>query len=430
MASFARTWIATVLGLSLLSATPTPLSAHGEHNLEPFVRMRGLAFFNVSFSHDRLKVNETMTISGKFRMMESWPRILPEPELSWIGILVPGPKLATKERWINGRFIQNAFHIEIGRLYDFRLVLQARQPGRYHVHPMINLAGTGGLVGPAKWVEVEPGDSPPSYRVTLSATGETIDLEHFGFGRIVGWHLVFGLLGVAWLVYWATKPLLVRHMLLLEGVDEEQFSRRDRTVAGVFGAVLAAVLIGGLWITNANMPPTIPHQTPREWNLPDSQPLPQAVRTTIKEMRYQPTSRALRVQVEVTNLAESPVLLRKFTTSYLSFVNRDSLGAYPDPEGTALLMDVQPSGLIQPGQTSELTLSMQDSVWDRDRFIAFDQPQLSAAGTLIFVEPQPPAGQTLPLIMHSNDREAPGVPWELVRSANEVYANLQVDFTP
>ena len=295
---------------------------------------------------------------------------------------------------------------------------------------MINLAGTGGLVGPAKWIEVEPGDSPPSYQVQLSATGETIDLEHFGFGRILGWHLAFGLLGVAWLVYWATKPLLVRHMLLLEGVDEEQFSRRDKRVAGVFGAALAAVLIGGLWITNASMPPTIPHQTPREWNLPDSQPLPGAVQTTVKEMRYQPTSRALRVQVEVTNLAESPVLLRKFTTSYLSFVNRDSLGAYPDPEGRALLMDVQPSGLIQPGQTSLLTLTMQDSVWDRDRFVAFDQPQLSAAGTLVFVEPQPPAGQVLPLVMHSNDREAPGVPWELVRSANEVYANLQVDFAP
>ena len=430
MGSFAFIWTAAVFVLSLLSTTPTPLYAHGEHNLEPFVRMRGLAFFNVSFSHDRLKVNETMTISGKFRLMESWPRILPEPEFSWIGILVPGPKLATKERWINGRFIQNAFHTEIGRLYDFRLVLQARQPGRYHVHPMVNLSGTGGLVGPAKWVEVEPGGSPPTYEVQLSATGETIDLENFGFGRMLGWHIAFGLLGVAWLVYWASKPLLVRHMLLLEGVDEEQFSRRDRRVAGLFSAALAAVLIGGLWITNANMPPTIPHQTPREWNLPDTQTLPNAVRTTIKEMRYQPATRALRVQVEVTNPAESPVLLRKFTTSYLSFINRDSLGAYPDPEGRALLMDVQPSGLIQPGETKVLDLTMQDSVWDRDRFIAFDQPQLSAAGTLVFVEPQPAAGQELPLIMFSNDREAPGVPWELVRSANEVYANLQVDFGP
>ena len=412
----------------LLGSNTARVYAHGEHNLEPFIRMRGVTFFNVSFSHDRLKVNETMSVTGKFRLMESWPRMLPEPELSGIGILVPGPKLAIRERWINGQFMQNAFHIEIGRLYDFKLVLQARQPGRYHVHPMVNLSGTGGLVGPAKWIEVEPGDSPPSYEVQLSATGETIDLEHFGFGRILGWHIVFGLMGLAWLGYWASKPLLVRHMLLLEGVDDEQFTQGDRKVAGLFSAGIGLVLIGGLWTTNANMPPTIPHQTPRTWNLPDNQRLPKTVQTTIKEMRYHPTTRALSVQVEVSNPGESPVLLRKFVTSYLSFISRESFTVYPDPEGKALIMDVQPSGLIQPGETKVLDLTMQDSVWDRDRFIAFDQPQLSAAGVLVFVDPQPASGQDLPLIMVSNDREAPGVPWDLVRSVNEVYDNLQVDF--
>ena len=412
----------------LLSSGIQRVHAHGEHNLEPFVRMRGLTFFNISFSHSTLKVNETMTVAGKFRMMESWPRMLPEPELSWIGVLVPGPKLATKERWINGQFMQNAFHIEIGRLYDFKLVLQARQPGRYHIHPMVNLSGTGGLVGPAKWIEVLPGDSPPSYEVQLSATGETIDLEHFGFSRIVSWHLVFGLMGLGWLGYWASKPLLVRHMLLLEGVDDEQFSRRDRKVAGVFSAGLGLVLLGGLWITNTNMPPTIPHQTPRAWNLPDTESLPKTIRTGVIEMRYHPATRTLSVQVEVRNAGESPVLLRKFVTSYLSFINRESFTAYPDPEGKAMVMDVHPSGLIQPGETQTLSLTMQDTVWDRDRFIAFDQPQLSAAGMLVFVDPQPPSGQELPLIMVSNDREAPGVPWNLVRSVNEVYSNLQVDF--
>ena len=30
------------------------------------------------------------------------------------------------------------------------MILQAREPGRYHVHPLVNLSGTGGLVGPAK----------------------------------------------------------------------------------------------------------------------------------------------------------------------------------------------------------------------------------------------------------------------------------------
>jgi len=152
------------------------------------------------------------------------------------------------------------------------------------------------------------------------------------------------------------------------------------------------------------------------------------VQTTIKEMRYHPTTRALSVQVEVSNPGESPVLLRKFVTSYLSFISRESFTVYPDPEGKALIMDVQPSGLIQPGETKVLDLTMQDSVWDRDRFIAFDQPQLSAAGVLVFVDPQPASGQDLPLIMVSNDREAPGVPWDLVRSVNEVYDNLQVDF--
>ncbi len=428
MGRFAQILTGAFIVFCLLGSSTARVYAHGEHNLEPFVRMRGLAFFNVSFSHSTLKVNETMTVTGKFRMMESWPRMLPEPELSWIGILVPGPKLATRERWINGQFMQNAFHIEIGRLYDFKLVLQARQPGRYHIHPLVNLSGTGGLVGPAKWIEVLPGDNPPSYEVQLSATGETIDLEHFGFSRIVSWHLVFSLMGLGWLGYWASKPLLVRHMLLLEGVDDEQFSARDRKVAGIFSALLGLVLVGGLWITNANMPPTIPHQTPRTWNLPDTEPLPKTVQTDIKEMRYHPTTRALSVQVEVSNPGESPVLLRKFVTSYLSFINKESFTAYPDPDGKAMIMDVQPSGLIQPGETQTLTLTMQDTVWDRDRFIAFDQPQLSAAGTLVFVDPHPPSGQDLPLIMVSNDREAPGVPWDLVRSVNEVYANLQVDF--
>ena len=134
------------------------------------------------------------------------------------------------------------------------------------------------------------------------------------------------------------------------------------------------------------------------------------------------------MQVEVTNSGESSVLLRKFVTSYLSFINQESFTAYPDPDGKAIIMDVQPTGLVQPGDTQTLTLTMQDAVWDRQRFIAFDQPQLSAAGVLVFVDPQPPSGQELPLTMVSNDREAPGVPWALVRSVDEVYSNLQVDF--
>ncbi len=432
MSRFGKLCAALTLTLSLCTTGVPPLGvssvqAHGEHNLEPFIRMRGVTFFNVQFSHDQLKVNETMTLTGKFRLMHAWPRMLTTPELSWIGILVPGPKLAVRERWINDRFIQNSFHTELGEIYDFKMVLQAREPGRYHIHPLVNLSGTGGLVGPAKWITVVPGDGPPSYTVEIAATGETIDLEHFGFARIVGWHLVFGILGIAWLGYWARRPIIVRYALLLEGVDEEQITDKDRRVAFIFGVVLVVLVIGGLWITNSGSPPTIPHQTGSIWDL-SGLPHPNAVHTQVKEFRYSPTQRALSIQVDVTNNSDQSVLLRKFSTSYLTFINQDSQALYPDAQHEVPVMKVEPEGLIQPGETKALTLTMQDAVWETDRFIEFDQPQISAAGVLVFTDAQPLPAEELEPMMMGNNQEGLGVPWEHISSVNEVYSNLQVDF--
>ena len=423
--------IPVILALSLVAVSfiSTPVvQAHGEHNLEPFVRMRGVSFFNVEFSHERLAVNETMTVTGKFRVMNSWPRMLTTPELAWIGVLVPGPKLAVRERWVNDRFIQNAFNIELGESYDFKMILQAREPGRYHVHPLVNLSGTGGLVGPAKWVTVVPGDGPPSYTVQIPATGETIDLEHYGFGRVVGWHIAFGILGLAWLGYWARRPLLVRYALLVHGVDEEQITSADRRTSLVFGVVLVVLVVGGLLVTNSGRPPIIPHQAARMWDL-SGLPVPRAVQTEVKELRYNTTERALSMQVEATNTSDQAVVLRKFTTSYLSFINPATQDLYPDAQSEIPVMRVEPDGLLQPGETKMLTLTMQDAVWETDRFIEFDQPQITAAGVLVFTDAQPLAVEDLQPIMMGNSREGLGVPWEHISSLNEVYSNIQIDFS-
>ena len=427
MSRFGKLCATFTLTLSLCTTGVSAVHAHGEHNLEPFIRMRGVTFFNVQFSHDQLKVNETMTMTGKFRLMNAWPRMLTTPELSWIGILVPGPKLAVRERWINGRFIQNSFHIELGAIYDFKMVLQAREPGRYHIHPLVNLSDTGGLVGPAKWITVIPGDAAPSYTIEIPATGETIDLEHFEFARIVGWHLVFGILGIAWLGYWARRPIIVRYALLLEGVDAEQITDKDRRASFIFGAVLLVLVIGGLWVTNSGSPPTIPHQTGSIWNL-SGLPHPQAVQTKVKRFRYSPTQRALSIQVDATNNSDRPGLLRKFNTSYLTFINQDSQALYPDAQKKVPVMKVEPEGLIQPGEIKALTLTMQDAVWETDRFIDFDQPQITAAGVLVFTDAQPLPAEKLELMMMGNSQEGLGVPWEHISSVNEVYSNLQIDF--
>ncbi len=428
MISFGRILIASV-GITCLSMVlcGSSVRAHGEHNLEPFVRMRGVSFFNVHFSHDRLKVNERMTVTGKFRVMNSWPRMLTIPELGWVGVLVPGPKLAVRERWVNDRFIQNAFNVELGGLYDFKMILQAREAGRYHVHPMVNLSGTGGLVGPAQWVTVTDGETPPSYTIEIPATGEIVDLEHYGFAGIVRWQVLFAILGAAWLLYWARRPLLVRYALLMEGVDEEQFTEPDRKASVIFALVLICLVVGGLWITNSRKPPIIPHQAARMWDLAGL-PQPDAVQVEVGEFRYDTAKRSLTLRVKATNTSGQPVLLRKFTTSYLSFINEETQGLYPGPPDQVPTMLVWPNGLIEPSQTADLTITIQDAVWETDRFIEFDQPQITAAGMLVFTTNQPLSEEGMEPMMLGNSLEGPGVPWTNVASINEIYSNLQIAF--
>ena len=125
--------------------------------------------------------------------------------------------------------------------------------------------------------------------------------------------LLFGLLGVVWLGYWAARPLLVRYALLLQGVDDEQFTDKDRKFTAIFAAILGLIIIGGLWMTSSGQPPTIPLQTGRMWDL-SGLPHPNSVDTVVKEIRYHTTERTMTLMVEATNRAERSVVLRKFST--------------------------------------------------------------------------------------------------------------------
>jgi methane/ammonia monooxygenase subunit B len=409
-----------------LAVAPGIAGAHGERNLESFVRMRGVTFLDVQFSTDRLAVNETMTIRGKFRLMRSWPRELKLPELAYLNVLVPGPRLGVVARRLNGQFVQNSFHIEPGKLYDFELTLRARDPGTWHVHPLVNLSGTGSMVGPGRWVTVVPGSGPPTFPVTLAATGETIDLETFGLGRVVLWHGLFLVLGGAWLLYWIRKPILVRYVLLSRGVDQEQFTPLDRKVTAIVAAVTIVVVAAGLAFTATGRPVTIPHQVQDTWELPEV-PVPSAVETTVKEFSYDPARRTVALVVQATNRSERPVLLRKFATAYISFVADHSLDLAPKPEGWIPSFEVEPKGPIAPGETRILTLRLEDAVWQTERLVDYDQPQVTAAGLLVFVDPEGGAEGSEPVLVR-HDREMPELPWSRVASVNEVFGDLRLRF--
>ena len=157
-------------------------------------------------------------------------------------------------------------------------------------------------------------------------------------------------------------------------------------------------------------------------------PQPDAVQVEVGEFRYDTAKRSLTLRVKATNTSGQPVLLRKFTTSYLSFINEETQGLYPGPPDQVPTMLVWPNGLIEPSQTADLTITIQDAVWETDRFIEFDQPQITAAGMLVFTTNQPLSEEGMEPMMLGNSLEGPGVPWTNVASINEIYSNLQIAF--
>jgi len=117
--------IASFTMLAGLAFSITSCWAHSERSLEPFVRMRTIQWYDVSFSKSELTVNQDLVITGKFHVAEDWPNNIPEPERVYLSLISPGPVFVRKERYINGEPHLNSFPLEIGRDYEFKMVLKA-----------------------------------------------------------------------------------------------------------------------------------------------------------------------------------------------------------------------------------------------------------------------------------------------------------------
>ena len=87
-----RVVVLLALLAALWSASAAPVWAHGERTQEPFLRMRSILFYDCQWSKDRLKVNEDMVLSGRFRVFDDWPTdVLGRPDTAYVNTGVPGP---------------------------------------------------------------------------------------------------------------------------------------------------------------------------------------------------------------------------------------------------------------------------------------------------------------------------------------------------
>jgi methane/ammonia monooxygenase subunit B len=350
--------------LSGLFLSTSVVWAHGERSLEPFVRMRTVQWYDVNWSANKVAVNDELIITGKIHVAEDWPNSIPKPEAAYLGVIAPGPVFLRKERWINGEAHLNSLPLKIGRDYEFKMKLKARIPGRYHIHPSFNIIDTGNVAGPGLWVEIT-GNANAFTNTVQTAHGEMINLETYGTANGVRWHMLWMILGIAWLAWWVRRPLFIsRYAMVNKGEEDKLVTSNDKNIAKAILVVVPIIVLSGYFMANNQYPETIPLQTSLDL-IPPLPEQPSLVNAKVKRAIYNIPQRSMTMMVEIKNESSSPVQIGEFTTGSVRFINSnmDIDTSHTPPEYLATNgMQIEPDDLIQPGENKVVKVVASDAV--------------------------------------------------------------------
>jgi len=90
-------------------------SAHGEKSQAAFMRMRTIHWYDLNWSKEKVKVNDTVEVTGKFHVFEGWPETVAEPDVSFLNIGIPGPVFIRKASYIGGQLVPRSVRLESAR---------------------------------------------------------------------------------------------------------------------------------------------------------------------------------------------------------------------------------------------------------------------------------------------------------------------------
>jgi methane/ammonia monooxygenase subunit B len=381
--------ISLILGVGAALGFAAVASAHGENAQEGFLRMETVAFTDVTFSTDTVKQGEPVTITGKATLLDTWPKTLGEPQTGFVNVTAPGPVLLMKDRVVNGMEAPDAIFVKKGNTYDFKLTLVGRQPGRWHVHPTFAVEGAGTLIGPGQWITVQDNGGFAN-NITL-LNGQTANLETYGLGQLTIFQWLGFAIGMVWMLYWTVPkigganhrtvsklPVTLRVPLNTDGQDIGLITKQDHRVSTWLLAATVLLLAVGWIYQSVSFPIKIPQQVFR-FTPPDLAQPPQVTQVVTKTADFDPQTSTLTMDVDVTNTGKSPVTLKGFTTSSLTFVDQASAGT-----GADHVMSISPQSTIAPGETKTLSLTLRDPVWRDTRMIEVNRPRIEVAGELLF----------------------------------------------
>ncbi len=387
----AGVWFVLPLIVAMFSAE---VLAHGERAQLASMRMRTMHWFDFQVSATTVKVGDIVTMRGTFSPSEHWPEQLPNiSDTGFLNVGVPGPAFIRIDSSVNGvpMIRSTAFHA--GKVYEYEVVLRARLPGRYHLHPLINVKDAGTLVGKGAWLEVVAAeDGQPFVNNATTMLGDVIDLETHGLQNIINWHLVWIVMGVAWLVFWlARKQLFIPRFILVRHLKEDANSlitKKDFVVAGIFYVVTLGIILGGyLWAEN-KYPITIPLQTGKV--VVEAPDIPTGgLDINVDSAQYKLAGRSLTIQTTMANNSEHPLHLAEFMTANIRFLNSDVAlsTAYEDEEMVSMDGLTASVNVIAPGQTVEVELVAEDALWEKYRMTGMiHDPDSRFAGVLFYYD--------------------------------------------
>lgn len=365
-------------------------SAHGEKSQAAFMRMRTIHWYDLNWSKEKVKVNDTVEVTGKFHVFEGWPESVAEPDDAFLNIGIPGPVFIRKASYIGGQLTPRSVKLDIGKTYEFKVVLKARRPGDWHVHTMMNVQGGGPIIGPGKWLTIEGSMSDFKNEVT-TLTGATVDLETYNLDNTYTWHFFWYAIGVAWIVYWVRRPtFLPRYLMVEAGRANELVSAGDRKVTMGFALGTVLIVIFGFTSASSKYPITIPLQAGTVRGIQSLDMPKPTITAKVEDATYRVPGRAMRMKLTVTNNGSSPVRLGEFYTASVRFldsdVSRDTSG-YPEDLLAEDGLEVSDNTPLAPGSTRTIEVQASDAAWEVYRLsdIIYD-PDSRFAGLLFFYD--------------------------------------------
>lgn len=363
---------------------------HGEAGDKPFLKTMTCAYFDVSISPTEVAVGEPVTITGKVRVLESWPSHLEFTGKAFFAPTYPGPVFALKDRTVNGLEAPGSVFVEKGGVYEFKYVILGKEPGTYHVHPALAFENVGSLLGPGEYVTVKPGGAPFTFPVTLMS-GATIDLPTYHTQFIWWFNFAVFVVGVIWMLWWTMAHRTVTNLAVTaqlpvndDAPDIGLITPKDHRVIDILAGITLLFLIGGWIYATREAPVRLPQQT--VWLTP--KPLSsgdQLAEANSVSTSYDEATRSLEMKVNVKNISQAPITLASYVTGMAVFVNGGQAEmTKAGPKDFVGHLGVEPNAPIAPGESKEITLKITSDIFNTERIIPVRDPEQFTAGMLRF----------------------------------------------